>query len=90
MVGTNSNIPQANSPRPWVPQISVLSNEPALAGGEGKEHPVIMDAVILDVPMQAASRPAISLVLLLKPVFEHGSVTCVGVRGDGGGLRAAS
>jgi hypothetical protein len=71
-------------------EVSILSNEPALAGGEGKEHPVIMDAVILDVPMQAASRPAISLVLLLKPVFEHGSVTCVGVRGDGGGLRAAS
>jgi len=40
--------------------------------------------------MLAASRPTTSLELLLKPVFEHGSVTCVGVHGDGGGLRAAS
>jgi hypothetical protein len=35
--------------------------------------------------MLAASRPARSLVLPMKPVFMHGPGSCAGVLGDGGG-----
>src|SRR5271157_2379637 len=73
-----------------VPHISLLSKEPALTGGVGKEHEVSRAPIFFRWPCRRQVGRLDHWCFSMKPVFEHGSDPCAGVRGDGGGLRAAS
>ena len=67
----------------------LLSNKPSLADGVGKEHEVDMEPLIYGRPCWRQVGRPFHWCFCMKPVFEHGSEPCAGVRGDGGGLRAA-